>query len=371
MNFSRIRGASGRRLSVLALGLALTTHAVDGACQANEERVGARAAAAEGARAFSEKRWDDAIDFFKRAESLVHAPPHLLYMARAQAQVGQLVEARENFLTVMHEELKPDAPQVFRNAKESAAEELKNVEARLPYVTVTLKGATPDVTLSQDGVRIPNALIGIPRPVNPGSHKFEASGKGLGGVAMVQLKEAERQKVVIELTAAGASQVGPVPAAPAPEPTPAAPQATPEPTPAGPAPAEPAGGDTGSSGGGGKGLFIGSMVGFGVGAAGLAMGTVFALGSKSASDDGNKLFKDSNCSQTGCPDQRSRIDDLDSQAKSKKTLAIVGFVVGGVGVATGVTLLVLSGSKHEGSARYEPGVRLAAGPGSLYLNGRF
>src|SRR5512140_1044859 len=151
MNLFRIHGAAGRRLSVLALGLAIGTHAVPGFCQANEERVGARAAAAEGAKAFNEKRWDDAIDFFKRAESLVHAPPHLLYMARAQAQVGQLVEARENFLSVMHEELKPDAPQVFRTAKDTAAEELKNVEARLPYVTVTLKGAPANAVLTQDG----------------------------------------------------------------------------------------------------------------------------------------------------------------------------------------------------------------------------
>src|SRR5512146_2478764 len=89
---------NGRRLCAAAVALACLAHAGDGACQANEERVGARAAAVEGAKAFSEKRWADAIDFFKRAESLVHAPPHLLYMARAQAQIGQLVEARENLL---------------------------------------------------------------------------------------------------------------------------------------------------------------------------------------------------------------------------------------------------------------------------------
>src|SRR4051812_36209879 len=97
------RAAAEKRLVTLALALGCMTQASPVLAQSSEERMGARAAASEGARAFSEKRWTDAIDYFKRAESLVHAPPHLLYIARAQAQTGLFVEARENYLTIIHE----------------------------------------------------------------------------------------------------------------------------------------------------------------------------------------------------------------------------------------------------------------------------
>src|ERR1700753_505368 len=176
----RTRRPVARGLASIALVLSCQAPSREGRCQSGDDRTYARAAAVEGAKAFQEKRWNDAIDLFKRAESLVHAPPHLLYIARSQVETGKLVEARENYLALVHEDLKPDAPEVFRQAKQSATEELKAVETRLPYVTLTVRGASPsDVALTQDGNKIPSAIIGITRPVNPGAHTFEGSAKGL------------------------------------------------------------------------------------------------------------------------------------------------------------------------------------------------
>jgi hypothetical protein len=369
MRLRSISGAARRRLTATALSLSLIGQAADGACQANEERAGARAAAVEGAKAFNEKRWADAIDFFKRAESLVHAPPHVLYMARAQKETGLLVEARENLLSLVHEELKPDAPQVFRNAKDSASEELKAVEARLPYVTVTVTGAgTAPVTLTQDGTRISSALLGIPRPVNPGSHKFEATATGLAASATVQISESAHPRVTLELAPSNA--VPAAAAAPPPEATPASPtpgaDAPPAPSGASPAPA------TADSGSKMNPLLIGSFVGFGVGVAGLAVGTVFTLKASSKTKEGSQLFDDNNCAETGCPDQKDQISTLDDQASSARKLGIVGFVVGGVGVASGVTLFLLSRGKHEDAAAQSwPSLNVAVGPGSMRLYGAF
>jgi hypothetical protein len=373
--------AGARRLVMLAVAVGCLAQAPDGRCQTADDRVGARAAAAEGAKAFSEKRFADSVDDFKRAESLVHAPPHLLYMARAQTELGQLVEARENYLTIIHEDQKADAPQVFRAARDSANKEVGAVEARLAYVTLTIKGDIPkDLTLAQDGVRVPTALVGIPRPVNPGTHKFDATAKGLAGTASIQIKETERQKVVLELVPSNA--VAPVPVEPvsAGAATPVPTQPLPNPTgttdtqgapaAATTAPGEPTTvGSTKS-----KGLLIGSFVGFGVGAAGLVMGTVFTLSGASKSKDADNLYSANDCAANpGCPTQKPHIDDLDSQAKSAKTLGIVGFVVGGVGVAAGVTLLVLYGkSGHSETAqRNVPSLSLALGPQSLLVNGKF
>ena len=73
------------------LALALLTAAPMADAQTNSERAGARAAAGEGLKAFNEGRHAEAIDLFTRAESLVHAPPHLLYIARANEKLGWLV----------------------------------------------------------------------------------------------------------------------------------------------------------------------------------------------------------------------------------------------------------------------------------------
>jgi hypothetical protein len=367
MRLRSLAGTNERRVWAIAVALSCMVHARDGACQADEDRVGARAAAVEGARAFSEKRWADAIDYFKRAESLVHAPPHLLYMARAQAETGHLVEARENLLSLIHEELKPDAPQVFRSAKESASTDIKGVETRMPYVTVTLKGDAPgDIAFTQDGARVPKALIGIPRPINPGSHKFEAVGKGVAGTAMLDIKESERQKVVLELVPSAGATL-PSPAAPA---TPASPASA---TPGASVPPEsPPPGDVGADKSSGpNGLLIGSFIGFGVGAVGIAVGTIFTLKASSKSKEGDQVYSDNNCAATGCPNQQGTIADLDSQSKSARTLGLVGFIAGGVGVATGVTLLILSSGGKKTASAEGPHVGMLLGPGSLRVAGTF
>ncbi len=115
-----------------------------------------------------------------------------------------------------------------------------------------------------------------------------------------------------------------------------------------------------------KGMRIGAYVALGVGVVGVAAGTVFALGAKSKFDDAATL-----CDLPGgaCPSNRqSEIASLDDSGTSKKTLATVGFVVGGVGLATGVTLFILSGKKkHPAHAGIQPWVGL----GSAGVAGRF
>ena len=56
--------------------------------QTDLERATARDAANSGRAAFDAGQYERAIDSFSRAESLVHAPPHLLFLARAQAKLA-------------------------------------------------------------------------------------------------------------------------------------------------------------------------------------------------------------------------------------------------------------------------------------------
>src|SRR3954469_13060904 len=129
---------------VLVTSLGLLTVAPAGA-QTDDDRAGARVAATEGVKASNEKRWAEAADLFSRAESLVHSPVHLLYLARAQEKLGKLVKARENYNRIMREKYGPESPDAFRAAQVSAQHEVGALDARLASVTVKLEGETGTV----------------------------------------------------------------------------------------------------------------------------------------------------------------------------------------------------------------------------------
>lgn len=109
-----------------------------------------------------------------------------------------------------------------------------------------------------------------------------------------------------------------------------------------------------------------SYVALGVGVLGLGAGTVFGLSAKSKYDEGNELCPSFPCSLTA--EEADRREQLGEDGDSAKTLSLVGFIAGGVGVAAGVTLFVLSGRPQERSA---PSVSTFVSPNSVGLRGSF
>jgi hypothetical protein len=180
MSYSRdLRGAARGIATLLVVSLGLVVVQPSAWAQTDDDRAGARVAATEGVKAINEKRWADAADLFSRAESLVHSPVHLLYLARAQEKLGKLVKARENYNRIIREKYAADAPDAFRQAQTSAQQEVSGLDARLAAVTVKLDGAKGTVTVTMDGEKVPPALLGLPLPVDPGSHTFQAAGTDL------------------------------------------------------------------------------------------------------------------------------------------------------------------------------------------------
>lgn len=324
--------------------------------QTDLERATARDAANGGRAAFEAGQYEKAIDQFTRAEQLVHAPPHLLYLARAQAKLGKLVAAHETYLKITRETLKPNAPKAFSDAQGFAEQELAGVDARLPYVTVTLQGAPADgVSIDMDGTLLPSAMIGIPLPTDPGQHVFKATGSATSEPVTLRIAEAAKQSVVLKAHPVASAQpvqsVTPV----------AAGTGTTDPLP-----------DSGSHGT--SGLRIASYVSFGVGAIGLGVGTVFLLKAKSSDDDAGKLFDQCTAKDPGgnCGPVRDEYEAKNSDANSQRGIGVASMIAGGVGVAAGLTFLILDLSKSTNTARHTtPHVTPVFGFNSVGLVGAF
>jgi len=358
-----------RRLFACALlGACLGGWSTPALAQTDEQRAGARTLATEGASAFNEGRYKDAVELFTKAESLVHAPPHLLFLARAHAKLGQYVKAREAYLKIVKEPLAATAPQAFRDAQAAAEEERKLVEPHIGKLLVKVEGAegAKDLAVTIDGQPFSTVLLGVPQPMDPGDHTVAATATGFKAApAKVTLKDAGQGAVTIKLEVDPSA--APVVAA-------AAPVA------AAPAPVEsPSGAPPSDSGSNKNALRIGSYVGFGVGVAGVALGTVFVLQSSSKRKDADAAASDLEraygCSTSGghpacdaTTPEAIKVAELDDDARSAKTIGIIGYVVGGVGLATGVTLFVLSQGKDEKKSAY---VAPYVGPGAFGLRGAF
>src|SRR6187401_1114642 len=149
-----MRPRNACRAVVLGLGvLALSAIAPPALAQTDEQRAAARSLATQGNAAFEAGRYRDAVELFGKAESLMHAPPHLLFMARSHKKLGEFVRAREAYLKIMKETLPASAPKAFRDAQLAAEEEVREVEPKIANLTVKVEGGAgaQNLTVKVDG----------------------------------------------------------------------------------------------------------------------------------------------------------------------------------------------------------------------------
>jgi hypothetical protein len=345
--------------------------------QSDEERAAARQAAMEGIKALREQRYSAAVDLLTRAESVIHAPTHLLYLARAQASMGQLVRARENFMKIVKENIDSSKPKAFHEAKADAEKELAALEPRIPVITAIVEGAQgKSVTVTMDGTKISSALIGLPRPVDPGAHQFQASTEGMASdVATVSIKEGGNERVTLVLKA-GAVAVVTAP----PTPTPPEPAAStshggtgPEPLPTTGTPPAPEQPQTG--GGGGSGVRTAGFVVTGVGVVGIGVGTLMYLGGVSKSQESTDTcaakVEGGPCAFPKSDPRAQEVDSLDADAKSKKLVGAIGLAAGGVALVAGVVMIVAGKPKPAAQADLSPHVAPFLGAREIGLVGTF
>lgn len=331
--------------------------------QTKEQKAGARAAAEAGGDAFDAGKYSEAADLFERAERLLHAPPHLLFAARSHAKLGHLVEARELYLTLTREHLAATAPRPFREAQQQGERELAAIEPRLAYASVVVQGSggASNVRVTRNGEQVPAELLGLPAPINPGQYTYQAFADGMESTTTtISFREGVRETVLLTLRDIPGAKAKAAAAAPSSEQPHAAASGSLTSAP-----------PSDSHASGGRPLLVGSIVGFGVAAAGAAIGTVFLVQGSNKQDIANAKFNEV-CPNQTCSDEvyRTQVGPLDDDATSKKNIALGSYIAGGVGLITGVTLLILDQNRGN-SVAAAPRVMPMVGLGYAGLAGRF
>ena len=328
-----------RATLALALSAGLLLQAGTSFAQSDEEKAAARALATQGAEALKNGKFAEATDLVSRAEAIVHAPTHLLMIARAHVGVGKLVAAQETYLKLLREDLAPSAPAAFKNAQAAAKDELAALEPKIASLRIIVDGAAQKkATVKLDDQPVPVALLNVFRPVDPGSHVVSVYAPGASPVkGSVDLREGEKKEIKLNVPDAAAGGV-PVSATDNPDAGKAGPRADAGPPP----PAR----DSGPG-------FFTPLRAAGVGVAavgvvGIAVGAVFL--SKGASTQSQA---DAKAVMLGCTDGgatcntslmsavTAQVTPLDKTAAQDKTIGAAGVAVGAAALATGVVLIVI------------------------------
>ena len=314
-----------------------------------EDKAGARAAAERGGAEYKAAHFKEALDLFLRAESLIHAPTHVLMIARTQAALGDIVVAKESYLKITREDLASTAPPAFKRAHGDAEKELKDLEPRIPAIQVTVNGAAAPkgLVVLMDDKAVPAALVGIPRPVNPGKHAFKATAEGFAAPEKsLTVKEGESLSLVLDLQPAAI--VASVPPGGAVDPGHGGPgdQVTPPQTP-------------------GNGRYVGLAM-MGVGVVGIVVGGVFSGLYAMKRGQADDAFTKCGVGCSGAPADAVRA--LDTDANGKGTIGMIGLAAGGALAIGGTVLFVLNRPKAApAAARVQPWISY----GSAGVSGSF
>ncbi|HXX67614.1 MAG TPA: hypothetical protein VEK07_10555 [Polyangiaceae bacterium] len=332
-----------------------------------QDRATARALAQQGSDALDAKDYAKAEDAFRRADALFHAPTLVLGLARAQAAEGKFVEAWEGYNRIILENV--TSPPVFAKALDDAKREISSVEGRRSRVTVIVGGSSsPRVTV--DDAPLKTAALGVQFFINPGTHTVQASADGFNPATRTfAVAEGKSETVTVTLEPAAAAAPGsaaspavaPGPAGAAPGTSAAGAPAAGASAPGGPAAAQSAA--PGAEAGASKPSHAPAVAALVVGGVGLVAGIATGL---IAIGDHSHL--ESECGHDTCSTQQSQ-SDL-SHYHTVGLVSTVGFVVAGVGAATGIALwFVESGGSH--SAPASASVSPYIGIGSVGAVGRF
>jgi hypothetical protein len=361
-----LRQAAWSKVTIFALSGAVQLTSI-GLAHAEEdsaaETAAARTLAVDGLRLAQAGKCDEAIPKLERAEKLHHSAIVLSRLGECEVSQGKLVEGTEMLRKVLREPLPANPSAALSKAYEHAQATLDTAKPKIAGLTISVAGsAAADLHLTVDGQVVASTLLDSELPADPGDHVVEASAPGfLKATGRVTLGTADKKTISLKL------EVDPNAPVPAPavagddakagtvaQPAQPKPQAHPAPV----VPPEPKAPPSHAA----------AYVSWGVGLVGVGVGSAFGL---IAMRDKHAL----NCDSNVCP--ASSRDSVDS-AKRAGNISTVAFGVGGAGLLLGTILYFSIGGSSETQAASTPqhfaglsGGRAMIGPGSFQLAADF
>ena len=282
----------------------------------------ARSKAERGLTLYAAKQWKEAYEHFDVANQLFWAPTLVMYMGHCKREQGELLAARDHYRRVATARVPSEAPAAYLEAQKTAQAELEKLAGRIPQVRIVVSGMPKtQVKVTLDGKPAPLDPIMI--DVDPGPHVIDARGPRAEPVER-RIAAVEGQVSVVQIALAPIAPERVVTTVEV------------EGPPVGLAP---------------------PIVFAGVGVAGFVVGAI--TGSLVLSDVADL---EAACGGFRCPVSfRDQHDDI----KPLATASTIGFVVGGIGVATAAVLFPLHFFGGD-----DP-VNVTLGPGGMELGGVF
>jgi hypothetical protein len=261
----------------------------------------------DGRALFEAGRISEACRKFAESQRIDPKLGTLLNLARCHKDEAKFASAWEEY----SEAVRVAKRSGQKDREELAVSEIELLETVLTRVVINMPSPVQGQEVTLDGLAVRAETLGTPLPINPGDHKVEVRAPNFESVTLPLVAEKTRANLTLDIPAlkpVSAQAPGPV-ASEGPPPTIA--------TSTSPLT-----------------MRTGSYVALGVGAVGLGVGAIFGVRSLSKRDAAAKRCPNNLCDAEGV--------SLGDSAHSAATLSTVGMIVGVAGVATGVTLFVLS-----------------------------
>ena len=313
MTLRRTRSRFSRFVGLLLLFSATFFTALAEAAPSAQDRERARAFMDLGDEKSAAGDLEGALAAYQAADGIMGVPTTGLEVGRALEKLGRLVEARDAFVRVTRFSRETGESPVFTTARDKAAELATALAARIPQLTLKItglpSGVRAEVSLDENPLR--PEVLGLPLKVNPGKVSVKATAPGYLPLEREEtIAERETKEIVLAFQADPHAHAT----------TPGHEVAT--------APGELRAEDAPSR--------TSMWIAFGVGAAGVATGSVTGFMSLSKTDHAKE-----SCDGNRCPEAVEK--DIES-AKTLATVSNVGFAVGVLGAGIGVWQLFASSS---------------------------
>ncbi len=289
----------------------------------------------KGNAEYVQKNWEAARDYYRRSWDIKHHYTIAANLADVEIKLGHYAEAA-GYLKYVLASIPDNKP----NERKIAEEQL--LECRNHLTAVRVATDVMDATVLVDGRDVGQTPLREELLLESGKHVISVTKPGYGNKS----EELSAQGNQVDLTITLEKVASPISPGPAQV---IVPQDRPQP----PQPQK-------------RSYRLGSYIGFGVGALGIGAGTYFVLKAHSTQSDSDSHF--ASCLPHCSSAEKGNIADLDQSAKNQRAAALASYIVGGVGVATGITLFLIEPKKGTESAlRIRPWVGL----GQAGISARF